>query len=133
MAALILVRGLPGSGKSTIAKALGGVHLEADMFFMAADGTYNWRPEALRAAHKWCQDATEEELEAGHDVVVSNTFTTIKELLPYFIIAEDHDIVPTVIVAQNQFPNIHAVPEEALERMRGRFVYDISELFNDVV
>jgi len=38
---LILVRGLPGSGKSTFAKSLGGVHIETDMFFIQ-DGEYKF-------------------------------------------------------------------------------------------
>ena len=50
---LILVRGLPGSGKSTIASAIDGsdesyapIHLEADMFFME-NGEYKFAPIAL--------------------------------------------------------------------------------------
>ena len=31
---LYIVRGIPGSGKSTFAKSLGGTHFETDMFFM---------------------------------------------------------------------------------------------------
>lgn len=133
MSRLILIRGLPGSGKSTIAKCYSGaIHVEADMFHMNEDGVYDWKAERLGASHKWCQDTTAERLEAGYDVVVSNTFTTIKELRPYFNIAAANNIVPTVIIAQNEFNNIHAVPEEALTRMRKRFVWDISELFEDV-
>jgi len=133
MPKLILIRGLPGSGKSTIAKRYSGaIHIEADMFHMNADGVYDWKAERLGAAHKWCQDKTAKELEAGYDVVVSNTFTTIKELRPYFNIAAANNIIPTVIIAQNEFTNVHAVPEDALKRMRERFVWNISELFENV-
>ena len=38
---LYIVRGIPGSGKSTFAKSLGGTHFEADMFFMK-DGEYKF-------------------------------------------------------------------------------------------
>jgi hypothetical protein len=34
-------------------------------------------------------------------------------------------------LAQNQFPNVHNVPAEKLQKMRDRFQYDISELFGD--
>lgn len=126
---LILVRGLPGSGKSTIAKQLGGIHLEADMFFMR-DGEYEFDANRLREAHEWCQKQTRYWLSVSDLVAVSNTFTTVKELRPYFDIAQEFGIVPNVIVAQGDFGNIHNVPEETLERMQARFAYNISELYN---
>ena len=126
---LILVRGLPGSGKSTIAREFDGIHLEADQYFMI-DGEYKFDVNKLRQAHEWCQDQTCLWLSKGFTVVVSNTFTTIKELRPYFDIAKDLGIVPNVIVAQGNFKNEHNVPEETLAKMRDRFTYDISELYN---
>lgn len=129
---LILVRGLPGSGKSTIAEQLSHIswmnHLEADMYFMR-DGEYKFDVNKLGAAHAWCQNETRECLREGNPVVVSNTFTTIKEIRPYFDIAKELGIIPNVILAQGNFGNIHNVPEETLEKMRQRFVYDISELY----
>lgn len=131
MASLILIRGLPGSGKSTIAQSMtkrDTIHLEADMYFMQ-DGEYQFDATKLSSAHGWCQMMTTQGLAAGKNVIVSNTFTTVKELKPYFDIAKQFRLVPTVILAQNQFPNVHNVPEDALMRMRDRFQHDISELF----
>ena len=133
---LILVRGLPGSGKSTLAKKLahdfGHVHLEADQFFMR-DGVYEFCVEDLGAAHMWCQSETRRLLGADMTVVVSNTFTTLKELRSYFDIAAEFDVVPQVIVCQNQYGSIHNVPAETLQRMRQRWVHDISGLFKETV
>lgn len=129
---LILIRGLPGSGKSTLAQQLvrsfGHAHLEADQFFMH-NGNYDFRTEDLPAAHRWCQNETRRLLQAGMTVVVSNTFTTVKELRPYFDIAAEFDIIPQVVVCQNQFGSIHSVPKETMERMRQRWANDISDLF----
>jgi hypothetical protein len=63
------------------------------------------------------------------NVIVSNTFTTKKELRPYFNLAKHYDIIPVVIVCQNQFESIHDVPSETLEKMKSRFQYNIDELF----
>lgn len=131
---MLLVRGLPGSGKSTIAMNLIGwyYHLETDMFWKNKEtGEYEFVLERLGEAHAWCQDQTRRLMVNGFSPVVSNTFTTKKELRPYFEIAKEFGIVPTVILCQNQFGNIHNVPEETLERMRGRFEYDLTDLFSE--
>lgn len=129
---LILVRGLPGSGKSTIAQQIAmyfeNEHIETDMFWMQ-DGEYKFDIARIKEAHEWCQNKTRELLEIFDNVVVANTFTTKKELQPYFDIAKEFGIVPNVILCQNQWQNIHNVPQEAMDRMKARFEYDISELF----
>lgn len=134
MSRLILIRGIPSSGKSTLARFIlsqeYGKHLEADMYF-ENEGPYKFDPTKLGAAHGWCQAETQYYLDKGIVVVVSNTFTTIKELKPYFEIAKARGIVPEVILCQNQFNNIHNVPAKSLKRMRDRFQYDIQELFNE--
>ena len=41
---LYIIRGIPGSGKSSLAKSLGGKHVEADMYHLDENGNYNWKP-----------------------------------------------------------------------------------------
>ena len=132
MKTLTLIRGLPGSGKSTLAKKLAGDtgeviplidHFEADMFFIGFDGSYNFIPERIGEAHAWCQAQAERVLTSGHDVIVSNTFTTERELRPYFEIAKNAKAQVVVYLAQNSFQNVHGVPPEVLVKMRKRFDY----------
>ena len=131
---MILVRGLPGSGKSTVARGLLNtprtIHLEADQYFMVG-GVYEFDATKLHAAHGWCLSRTKEWLIGGADrrAIVSNTFTTVKELRPYFELAKELGIVPGVILCQNRFQNVHNVPEETLSKMAARFQYDIGNLF----
>ena len=132
---LVLIRGLPGSSKSTFAEELTqyksySIHLEADQFFIE-DGIYTWEASKVGAAHRWCQDETKLALQEKYDVVVSNTFTTISELRPYFEIARSFGIVPNVITCQNEFGNVHYVPQTTLDKMKTRFQYDISSLFKE--
>lgn len=105
------------------------VHIEADMFFMR-DGEYVFDASKLGAAHAWCQTRTEAELRAGKTVIVSNTFTTIKELRPYFQIADRVlGTYPVVHTCNGVFENVHGVPPEKVKQMRDRFVSDISEFY----
>lgn len=137
MTTLTLVRGIPGSGKSTLAKSLrvafGSAttdHFEADQFFMK-DGVYKWDGSRVGEAHAWCHSMTDDSLFYKRDVIVSNTFTTLKELRPYFEIAKTNNARLNVILCQSNFGNIHDVPSESLERMKNRFVYDLSPLFSE--
>jgi len=122
MSDLILIRGLPGSGKSTLAKAMVGyVHLEADMYFTYENDVYLYDPAFLKQAHEWCQEETADRLRANRSVVVSNTFTTWKEMDPYLTICKMLGKNWSIIIARGNFPNIHNVPQDVLDRMKARW------------
>lgn len=124
MSKLLLIRGLPGSGKSTLAKTVfvpqGYLHFEADMFFERS-GTYVFDASKLGQAHGWCQFETGKNLKAGKDVVVTNTFTTLKEIKDYIHIAKTMNAELTIIHAQGNFNNVHGVPEDKLAAMKARW------------
>ena len=125
---LILVRGLPGSGKSTFAKSLGGAHIETDMFFIQ-DGEYKFDGAKLKEAHEWCQNEVNTMMILNHTtgankrIVVSNTFTQEWEMQAYYDLAESYDYQVTSIIVENRHggQNIHGVPAEAMDRMEKRF------------
>lgn len=133
MTTLTIIRGLPGSGKSTLAKLIklyriDTMHFEADMYFMN-EGKYEYDGMKIGAAHEWCQSKVDDSLWYKQDTIVSNTFTRIKEMRPYFDMAKEHKAEVNVIHCQGNFKNIHGVPDEVMENMRKRFAYDISELW----
>ncbi len=116
---LVLIRGLPGSGKSTMARemvASGFVHFEADMFF-TVDGVYAYDSARIKDAHAWCQRVTRQALREGQRVVVSNTFTRLQEMKPYQSMA--HEI--RVVEARGCWQNTHGVSAEMVERMAQRW------------
>lgn len=120
MAKLTLIRGLPGSGKSTIAKRLaeetGACHFEADMYFMF-DGYYLYDKSNIRHAHRWCQNQTLKALNSGLNVVVSNTFTELWELQAYL----DMNFPVEVLKATGTFKNKHDVPDSVIRNMNNRW------------
>jgi predicted kinase len=129
MKELFLLRGLPGSGKSTIAKSLNGVHIEADQYFMW-DGEYRFDVSRLKDAHNYCKDqtqmwmmSTDNEQVNTDRIIVSNTFTQEWEMQPYFDLATEHGYRVYCLVVENRHNGInsHNVPYEKLEQMKNRF------------
>lgn len=128
MKKLFLVRGLPGSGKSTFAKALGGINIEADQYFMV-DGKYNFDASKLKLAHNYCQSQTQIWMRCNdpqinvNRIVVSNTFTQEWEMEAYYQLAAKYGYQVFSIIVENRHNGVneHGVPEEKIEQMRNRF------------
>lgn len=116
---LYIIRGLPGSGKSTFAKSLHCVvHFEADQWFVDSNGIYRFNRDDLKLAHKWCQETVEANLSFGHDVAVSNTFVKRWEIQPYVDMAVKLGHMYLVITCEGKFPNVHNVPDHVVSRMK---------------
>ena len=120
MSKLILVRGLPGSGKSTYAKSLGIFHIEADMFFMK-DGEYHFDGKQIKDAHNWCFTQAETAMKLGMDVAVSNTFTQKWEMAKYIELANTLNYEVKIIEMKDNFGNVHGIGEDILQKMRNRW------------
>lgn len=118
---LIIVRGLPGSGKSTFARnkyvdPFGYILIEADMYFIDQDGVYKYDPNLIHKAHDWCFSKTCSLLHRGENVIVANTFTQSWELHKYL------NLNPSKIYrCTGNFTNIHGVPVDTIKRMQNRF------------
>lgn len=122
MQELIIIRGIPGSGKTTMAKSYQGYsesysHYEADMFFMQ-NGIYNFDRAKIKNAHNWCQESVKSDLNAGKSVIVSNTFVARWEVQPYVDMALALNVPYKIITATGNYQNVHGVPPEVIERMK---------------
>ena len=122
---LFIIRGLPGSGKSTFAKTLLDrnptmKHFEADMYFCQKTGEYEFDPSKLHHAHQWCWDSVAEALSEGRDVVVSNTFTQLWEMERYMAFRH-HRCEVIVIEMWVMWGSVHNVPDSSISKMAARW------------
>jgi predicted kinase len=123
---LTLLRGVPGSGKSTFAKMITDDYsiCEADQFFYDKEGSYNFDPARLKAAHEWCRFHVEARMkEDNPSIVVSNTFTKEWEMSDYFDLAKKYGYKVFTLIVENRHGGVnqHGVPEEKIKQMKDRF------------
>jgi len=125
MKQLMLIRGLPGSGKSTVAKLFDkALHFEADMYFLDADGNYQFDASKIKNAHNWCRHSVMDAMKEGHPiVVVSNTFTQEWEMEVYYLLAEElgYRVISMIVENRHEGKNIHGCPDDKIEQMKTRF------------
>jgi predicted kinase len=128
---LILLRGVPGSGKTTLANVIlqqpnnnPQEILSADDFFEDENGEYNFDPTKLKEAHNYCQFRCSERMRQQKvRIVVANTFTQEWEMDEYFKMAERYNYRVHTIIVENRHgnENIHGVPKDKLQQMKNRF------------
>jgi len=126
----ILVRGLPGSGKTTVAKMFDTQCIAAaDDFFVGEDGEYCYVGEKIGAAHLLCKGRVFHWMVRREPlIVVHNTFSMNWEMKDYFELAEEYGYEVHVVESQSGLSveelaerNVHGVPVEAIARMKARW------------
>lgn len=121
---LYIIRGLPGSGKTTLGKTIAGTYCYAadDYFDLFHDGEFV--PSKIKSAHKHCHLMVETALSDDVPfVAVTNTFTQEWEFEQYIALAERYGYTVHSIIVENRHGNksVHEVPEGTVQKMRNRF------------
>jgi predicted kinase len=129
MKEMIILRGLPSSGKSSLAKILAGacpssVICSADNYFVDSYGNYVYNPSHIRFAHQDCQRlARLAAIQASGLIIIDNTNTTEQEYQYYIDLGNQYgyNIRSIVVETTHSNKNDHNVPEKTITKMRNRF------------
>lgn len=145
---LIILRGLPSSGKTTFAKMLVQAHwcentsgpsadIESRSVMFAADDYFANREfdhRALGAAHEQCRvNVSNAMAEAVPLIIVHNTNVKASEVAPYVRLAEDNRYRYFVLslgdggLTDEELAarNTHGVPQRTMTNMRRKFQFDM--------
>jgi len=134
MKTLLILQGLPGSGKSTWTKACQedfkeegkkAIIASADSYFESEiDGTYKFFPEGLGEAHRQCRAKTYDALrdERTDIIFVDNTNLSLWEVDTYYHMGKEVGARMCLIRFDCSLEtalarNTHRVPQETMERM----------------
>jgi len=134
---LYIIRGLPGSGKSTLGEKLadtytsyhpkyGGLkyysYAADDWFTDSESGDYNFNPAELVEAHDECNSRVRGAIMSNvENICVCNTFTQAWEAAPYFKLCGDFRYTAVVLECQSAFRNIHGCPQGKIDEMAARW------------
>ncbi|NXM86078.1 N4BP2 protein, partial [Oenanthe oenanthe] len=132
---LVLLRGVPGSGKSYLARNLlednpGGIILSTDDYFYK-HGQYHYDPDCLGEAHDWNRKRAKEAFEMRiSPIIIDNTNIQAWEMKPYVTLAQqfkykvmfrEPDTWWKFKPKELERRNIHGVSKEKIIRMLERF------------
>lgn len=134
---LVLMRGLPGSGKTTLAQKIcgRGVVLSADHFFCQG-GKYNFDKSRLSEAHEWNKGKAKKFIQEGRSpIIIDNTNVEMWEMMPYVALALRAKYHVCVLEPDTPWKfdsrqltqkNMHGVPRRTIDSMLERYDRNIT-------
>jgi predicted kinase len=125
---LIIVRGVPGSGKTTLANECAATYrsagissavVSADDWMVDGEGKYAYDYTQLPYCHTMCQRETCRMMTEGVSVIfVANTFVRKWEAEVYLQLAKLWGYTVTVYRMTGEYENVHGVPADKVAIMK---------------
>ncbi|MDD5648867.1 MAG: AAA family ATPase [Candidatus Nanoarchaeia archaeon] len=121
---LVILRGLPGSGKSSLASLLSKAICSADDYLINREGEYIWTESRVIQAHEWCKRKCERFMKKQISlVVIDNVSVKSKDMRPYRKLAKEYGYKVYSVIVENRHKgiNTHNVSKEIMKSMRKKF------------
>jgi len=121
---LLVCRGMPGSGKTTLARCLCDETYSNDDYFATCEGKYAWDSKKMPHAANQCYNRVKMALENGvKRVAVANVFAEDGDVQEYIDLGRRYNYRVHVICCENRHggESVHGIEEKSIERMREKF------------
>jgi predicted kinase len=138
MSSLIIVRGLPGSSKSTWVRnnfSKSYLWYEPDHLITDCFGSYRFDAQLWDDVHDLTFRLVDFALARNENVIVSDVFPNRESLMRYIRLSEAHDsnldiitIKSSVFDSKFKMRNTHGVPLTVLSEMQSNFDYSFGRL-----
>jgi len=124
---LIIITGIPGAGKSTLAAKMvaqgqADCFFEADQWMIDNSGNYLFQQDKLKYCHEKCFRSVYDALRKGLTAIQSNTNLQPWECKKYVELARSLGADVEIIHLHSEYGSIHGVPAQKLKEMKERRV-----------
>lgn len=125
---LYIIRGIPGSGKSTLGELVADQAFSADEYMIDEKGHYKFDPTRLKECHNYCFRSVVNAMKIGTQptLAVCNTFTREWEYMRYIFAALVYGYDVIGLNVQGLHTNIHGCPNDQILRMDSKFHHEIA-------
>lgn len=121
---LYIIRGLPGSGKSTLGEQLcPGRSFQDDDYWTGPDGVYRYDPETTEQANRHCYNQVRTAMTdpSQQPVAVCCPFVRKSDYASYLQLCKELGWQAFVVVCLNEYGDVHDVQPSSRARMIERW------------